>query len=121
MAARDITWTIRQAYDRECRGLTCLERGALWALTALADCRWAGNKGVVKAEIEALKVELGIEVGLRDVLNGLRRKGRIRILQDDEGKVELMVCFWYDKWYWEREGSKRRRKCHCNHTVVTKE
>jgi len=85
-----------------------MERGALWSLTALADCGWAGRGGVVRAEIDALKVELGIEVEIREVLDGLKRKGRIRILNDEDGKIELQVCFWYDQWYREREGSRNR-------------
>ena len=108
MAYRSLTGSIRSAYERECRGLTCLERGALWALTALADCGWAGRGGYVRAQIDALKVELGIDVGIRDVLDGLKRKGRIRVLKDEDARIELQVCFWYDQWYKEREGSKQR-------------
>jgi len=108
MANRSLTWSIRAAYDRECNGLNCMERGALWSLTAIADCGWAGKQGIVRAEIEALQNELGVVGSLRDVLDGLKRKGRIRILNDEDGKIELQVCFWYDQWYRDREGSRNR-------------
>ena len=109
MAFKSVTSCLMVAYERECKGLTCLERGALWTLTALAQCRWAGEDGIVRAEIDALKAEMGFEGCLADVLKGLQRKGRIRILNDEDGRIELKVCFWYDMWWNERQRMMARR------------
>lgn len=109
MAYRSVTRNMRDAYERECRGLNCLERGALWSLTSLADCKWAGEDGIVRAEVEALRVEMGVTTTPMDeLLKGLQCKGKIRILNDEDGRVELKVCFWYDTWYQERKLAVKR-------------
>jgi hypothetical protein len=108
MAYMSMTGFLRSAYERECRGLSCTERGALWSLTSLADCRWAGADGIVRAEHEALKQELGYDGCLTDLLKGLQRKGRVRILRDEDARVELQVCFWYDLWWQERMKNLKR-------------
>ena len=103
MAFRSITRNMLDAYERECSGLNCLERGALWSLTALAHCRWAGEDGLVRAEVEALRVELGVTGPMDELLKGLQCKGKIRIMNEEDGRVELKVCFWYDRWFKDRQ------------------
>jgi hypothetical protein len=103
-----ITRALRIAYEQECKGLTALERGVLWSLAAIGDCKWCDPAGVVRAEQMALMAEMGMESGLGPVLESLQRKGKIRIQSLEEGRVVLQVCFWYDRFFKERESAKVR-------------
>jgi hypothetical protein len=103
-----ITRALRISYEQECKGLTALERGVLWTLAAIGDCKWCEPQGVVRAEITALMAEVGMDTGLGQVLESLQRKGKIRLESVDQGRVVLQVCFWYDRFFKERESAKVR-------------
>jgi hypothetical protein len=105
-----ITRALRISYEQECKGLTALERGVLWTLAAIGDCKWCEPQGVVRAEITALMAEVGMETGLGQVLESLQRKGKIRLERVDQGRVVLQVCFWYDRFFKEREAMKARKE-----------
>lgn len=105
-----ITRALRISYEQECKGLTALERGVLWTLAAIGDCKWCEPQGVVRAEITALMAEVGIDSGLKQVLDSLQRKGKIRLESIEEGRVVLHVCFWYDRFFKEREAMKARKE-----------
>ncbi len=72
-----ITRALRISYEQECKGLTALERGVLWTLAAIGDCKWCEPQGFVRAEITALMAEVGMDTGLGQVLESLQRKGKI--------------------------------------------
>lgn len=104
-----MTKAIRLAYEQECRGLTALEMGVLWGLTAMGDCKWCDPAGTVRAEVEALEMEFALEDYLGSVLAGLQKKGKIRNVSfDGHGRVSLEVCFWYDRYAREREQMRIR-------------
>ena len=104
-----LTRAIRVAYEQECRGLTALEMGVLWGLTAMGDCKWCDPAGTVRAEVEALEMEFGLEDALHGVLDRLQKKGKIRNVNfDGQGRVSLEVCFWYDRFAREREQMRVR-------------
>ena len=103
-----ITRALRISYEQECKGLTALERGVLWTLAAIGDCKWCEPHGCVRAEITALMAEVGMDSGLGQVLESLQRKGKIRLESVDQGRVVLHVCFWYDRFFKEREAAKVR-------------
>jgi hypothetical protein len=105
-----ITRALRISYEQECKGLTALERGVLWTLTAIGDCKWCEPQGFVRAEITALMAEVGMDTGLGQVLESLQRKGKIRLESVDQGRVVLQVCFWYDRFFKEREAMKARKE-----------
>jgi hypothetical protein len=54
--------------------------------------------------------EVGMETGLGQVLESLQRKGKIRLERVDQGRVVLQVCFWYDRFFKEREAMKARKE-----------
>ena len=103
-----ITRALRIAYEQECKGLTALERGVLWSLAAIGDCKWCDPQGFVRAEITALMAEMGMDTGLGPVLESLQRKGKIRLQSVEEGRVVLQVCFWYDRFFKERQAAMMR-------------
>lgn len=105
-----ITRALRISYEQECKGLTAIERGVLWSLAAIGDCKWCEPQGCVRAEITALMAEMGMDSGLKPVLDSLQRKGKIRIQSIEEGRVVLQVCFWYDRFFKEREAMKARKE-----------
>lgn len=104
-----ITRAVRVAYEQECRGLTAVEMGVLWGLAAIGDCKWCDPAGFVRAELQALELEFGLEDTLHGVLDRLQKKGKIRNLNyEDASRVSMEVCFWYDRYAREREQMRIR-------------
>lgn len=100
------------AWERECRGLLLEEMGALWTLTAAAECGWFGTDGVMRATGDAIAAMMGIEpMRAEELLCALKKRGRLKY--DVEGAdtrtmvYTVQVCLWNDRWAHERE-SKRR-------------
>jgi hypothetical protein len=96
------------AWERECRGLSPEQAGALWALTAAAECGWFGREGVVRVSRAALGALIygDEEQGERaaGLVFELRKKGRVTV--EEAGAMEIGVCFWSDRW--ARERARRR-------------
>lgn len=104
-----MTRAVRVAYEQECRGLSAVEMGVLWGLTAMADCKWCVPAGFIRAELQALELEFGLEDTLHGVLDRLQKKGKIRNLNyEDASRVSMEVCFWYDRFAREREQMRIR-------------
>jgi hypothetical protein len=93
------------AWERECRGMTPEEAGALWALTAAAECGWFGRDGCVRITPEALAVLLWEDdeeaERAHELVLRLRKKGKVTL--EENGTMVIGVCFWTDRWARERE------------------
>lgn len=110
-----VTKSLGVAWDRECRGLTLEECGALWALTAAAECGWFGMNGALRVGIGALAILWGMYVDqegeddhqesfdqARTLLRSLRKKGKVSVTEIGTERLEIVVCFWNDRWAAER-------------------
>lgn len=109
-----VTQTMLRAWERECRGLSLEEMGALWTLTAAAQCGWFGEDGQLRASDRALAEMMNRDERVGEtvlLLEALRRRGKIRVeVVGDAGSdgraLLISVCFWSDLWARER-ASKR--------------
>ena len=103
------TQTMRVAFEREnCMALSITERGALWTLTAMADCGYFGGRdGSMRITPDALYEMLEGEQKSKDVLDGLQKKGRLKV--ELNGVCEIRMGMWNDRWARERAEKRGER------------